>query len=149
VIKQFLPILLTAIVLSGCAAGNHNYSEFKSHRQDGDGARILNGNNNEGFYERNLKDEDYTTNLNPNFLDLTEDRPDIGDDQEKIVQVIQQYTEFQPGSVIVNGRDAYVTVHSTKHFEGKERSKVKKDLHRRLIKAMPRYDIHLRIHDGD
>lgn len=147
-IKRFLPFLLIAIVLAGCTAGNHNYSDFKAQRQDGDGARILN-DKEDGFYDRNLRDEEYTTNLNPNFLDLTEDRLDIGDDQEKIVQVIQQYTEFTPGSVIVNGRDAYVTVHSTKHFEVKDRKKVKKDLHRRLIKAMPRYDIHLRIHDGD
>lgn len=147
-IKQFLPFLLTALVLTGCAAGNHNYSEFKSQRHNGDGAQILN-DKEDGFYNRNLRDEDYTTNLNPNFLDLTEDRLDIGDDQEKIVQVIQQYTEFTPGSVIVNGRDAFVTVHTTKHYKGKERKEVKKDLHRRLIKAMPRYDIHLRIHDGD
>ncbi|QOR66529.1 hypothetical protein IM538_22685 [Cytobacillus suaedae] len=147
-IKQFLPFLLTAIILAGCTAGNHNYSEFKSHRQHDNNARILNENEG-GFYQRDLEDQDYTTNLNPNFIDLTEDRPDIGDDQEKIVQVIQQYTEFTPGAVIVNGRDAYVTVHTTKHYKGKERKEVKKDLNRRLMKAMPRYDIHLRIHDGD
>ena len=142
--------MVAMLFLSACN-GSPN-SELQAQSEDRNGAKLMDYDKNNGFYERNLRDDDnrdYSINTNPNFIDLTEDRPDIGDDQEKIVQVIQRYTEFQPGSVFVNGRDAWVTVHTTEKFSDKEKKVVRKDLHRTLIKAMPRYDIHLKIHDGD
>lgn len=149
-IKRFLPVVVAVLFLSACNGGPNN--ELQAQSEDRNSAKLMDYDENNGFYERNLRDDDkrdYSINTNPNFIDLTEDRPDIGDDQEKIVQVIQRYTEFQPGSVFVNGRDAWVTVHTTEKFSDKEKKVVRKDLHRTLIKAMPRYDIHLKIHDGD
>lgn len=142
--------MVAVLFLSACNGGPNN--ELQAQSEDRNSAKLMDYDENNGFYERNLRDDDkrdYSINTNPNFIDLTEDRPDIGDDQEKIVQVIQRYTEFQPGSVFVNGRDAWVTVHTTEKFSDKEKKVVRKDLHRTLIKAMPRYDIHLKIHDGD
>ncbi|MBD8071356.1 hypothetical protein [Bacillus sp. PS06] len=121
--RMILSLLTLSLVLSGC-----------------------NGNANDQY---RVQDEDYYTNQNPNFIDLTENRPDIGDDQDKFVETIEEFTDYRPGSVFVSGANAYVTVHTTESLSEEEKQKEEKKLHKTLRKAMPRYHIRVTIHDND
>ncbi|MFD1735158.1 hypothetical protein ACFSCX_01145 [Bacillus salitolerans] len=119
--------------------------------EDKSGADLMTtgGDEKNGFYERDLDDTRYNTNQNPNFIDLTESRPNLGTDQDKIRDVINTFPEVTPGSVYVVGTDAWVTVHSTKKFSEEDRDQLRHKLLKDITKAMPRYHIHIRIHDGD
>jgi hypothetical protein len=146
--RKLIISLLLFMFLAGCNWNPNN--EYHAQREDLDGSNLMtSGTRKHGFYERDLQDEDYNTNQNPNFIDLTENRPDIGDDQEKFVETIEEFTEFKPGSVFINGANAYVTVHTTKSFSSKEKKQEEKKLHETLRKAMPRYHIRVKIHDND
>jgi hypothetical protein len=144
-LKSLLPLMISLLILAACS-WNPN-GEYHAQREDIDGTKLMTYDRDKGFYDRNLKDEQFTydTNQNPNFVDLAENRPDIGDDQDKFREVVDKYTEFEPGSVIINGNDAWVTVWSKRNLSEKEKVKLTKDLRYHLMKAMPRYDIHINI----
>ncbi len=143
--KQAFFIIMLMLILAGCNWNPNN--EYHAQREDVDGTNLITGGTrNHGFYQINRRDEDYNTNQNPNFIDLTENRPTIGDDKDKIVEIVDDLTEYEPGSVFINGSDAMVTVHTNKSLSGKERKKAEKELHRTLSKAMgARYHIHVNI----
>ncbi|MCA1032120.1 hypothetical protein LCL95_13875 [Bacillus timonensis] len=137
---------ITAILLLLLSACSWNPNdEYHAQEEDKNGTKLMTNKDDKDFYKHNLDDQDYTTNQNPNFIDLTEDRLDIGDDQAKIVDVIETYTNYEPGAVIVNGQEVWVTVHTDKDFSKEEEKAARKALHKRLIKAMPRYEIHVKI----
>jgi hypothetical protein len=120
--------------------------------EDQNGAQLMKYNDNkDGFYERDLEeDEEFLTNQNPhNYINLTESRPNIGTDQDKIREVIDKYDNITPGAVMINGQHAWVTVHSTDAYNEKDRDKLRHKLLKDITKAVPRYNIHVRVHDGD
>ncbi|MFC4321884.1 lipoprotein [Litchfieldia salsa] len=147
--KRMVFLALSLLLfLTGCN-WNPNH-EYHAQREDIDGTNLMeSGTRKNSFYEEDLQDEDYNTNQNPNFIDLTEDRPDIGDDQDKFREVIELKSEFKPGAVFINGANAYVTVHTDKSYSNKDRKKEEKKLYETLQKAMPRYHIRVTIHDND
>ncbi|MBM6616767.1 hypothetical protein [Bacillus suaedaesalsae] len=120
--------------------------------EDANGKNLMKtGTNKDGFYERDLGEgEQFIPNQSStNYIDVTESRPNIGTDQDKIREVIDMHKNVTPGSVFINGQDAYVTVHSTKSFNEKDRDKLRHKLLKDITKAVPRYHIHVRVHDGD
>jgi len=64
-------------------------------------------------------------------------------DVNKIVQVIETYTDYEPGSIWINGNDVWVTVHAKKERTEEQTKKDREKIYKRLTRAMPRYDIHL------
>lgn len=120
--------------------------------EDANGARLMKyDDNKDGFYQRDLEaDEEFIPNQSPNnYINVTESRPNIGTDQDKIREVIQMHKDVTPGSVFINGQDAYVTVHATKSYNEKNRDKIRHKLLKDITKAVPRYHVHVRVHDGD
>jgi hypothetical protein len=139
--KRRLLLFLGILLITGC-------SQVET-TEDASGADLMSADEKDGFYERNLSDERYNTNQNPNFIDLTESRPHQGTDQDKMRDVIDTYPNVTPGSVYIVGSDAWITVHSKKKYSKKERDTIRHKLLKDITKAMPRYHIHLRVHDGD
>lgn len=120
--------------------------------EDANGARLMKYDDNKsGFYQRDLEaDEEFIPNQSPNnYINVTESRPNIGTDKDKIREVIQMHKDVTPGSVFINGQDAYVTVHATKSFNEENRDKIRHKLLKDITKAVPRYHVHVRVHDGD
>ncbi|WP_246944489.1 hypothetical protein [Bacillus pinisoli] len=132
------------LLLAGC-------SNVKT-TQDQNGANLMSYDGGiDGFYERDLDDDGAFPNnqSSTNYIELTEDRPTIGTDQDKIREVVDTFDGVTPGSVFINGNKAYVTVHSTDSYSEKERDKLRHKLLHDITKAVPRYQILVRVHDGD
>jgi len=132
-----------SLVISGC-------SKVET-AEDQNGLNLMKTGVNQDDEDRD-RGEQYFNQGNPsadNYIDATETRPNFGDDQEKIRDVVRTFEDVTPGSVIINGRNAYVTVHSNDNFNEEKRDKLRHKLLHSITKAVPRYHIHVRVHDGD
>jgi uncharacterized protein YceK len=136
--------LITTLTVAGC-------SNVKT-TEDQNGAQLMKYNENkDGSYDRDLgAGEEFIPNQNPhNYIDVTESRPNIGTDQDKIREVVDTYDNVTPGSVMINGDEAWVTVHSKKSYSEEDRDKLRHKLLKDITRAVPRYNVHVRVHDGD
>jgi hypothetical protein len=125
------------LIFSGC--NNVQTAEGEN------GLRQMNNNERD-----NTEEWFFTTNQSStSYIDATESRPHIGTDQDKIRDVVDTFDNVTPGSVFINGHDAYVTVHATQSYTVKQRDQLRHKLLTDITKAMPRYHIHVRVHDGD
>ncbi|MFZ3589083.1 YhcN/YlaJ family sporulation lipoprotein [Bacillus sp. DJP31] len=130
-----------SLVLQGC--GNVQTVE------DQNGVQLMKYNEKkDGFYERDLGDEEFLTNQSAtNYIDVTESRPNIGTDQDKIREVVDTFDDVTPGSVFINGNDAYVTVHTTNEaYTENERDHLRHKLLKSITGAVPRYHINVKVH---
>jgi hypothetical protein len=136
-----LLLVVCSFFISGCGAQQRFGSE-----EDLNGRKLIGvTDEKDGFYERTLRTEDYNTNQNPNFLDLTEDRPDYGDDENKFREVITMNSELEPGPVYITGDTARVTAYAPSGISKKEKKRIKEDLARHYLEVMPRYHVKLAI----
>lgn len=97
--------------------------------------------------------EDDITDQNPNFLNLNRsgDQREFdgtnnnGTDIEKARQIIGETDEFVADSVWVNGDRMWVSVYKRGMLADRERIDAESRLHRKLVKALPRYNIEVRV----
>ena len=137
-----LLLVVCSFFISGCSQ-----EQRFGAREDFDGERLIGVKNDEqeGFYKRDLDTEDYNTNQNPNFLDLSEDRLDYGDDQNKFVEVIELNSDLEPGPVYITGDTARVTAYAPSGISKKEKKRVHKELKEKFLEVTPRYHVKLTI----
>jgi hypothetical protein len=120
--------------------------------EDQNGLQLMTNNGGkDGFYERDLRDEGVfpPNQSSTHYIDVNETRPHLGTDQEKIRAVVDKFDDVTPGSVFLNGDNAYVTVHSNKSFSKEEKEELRHKLLHDMTRAVPRFHIHVRVHDGD
>lgn len=96
--------------------------------------------------------EDDITNQNPNFLDLKRTGSGgeagagtHGNDINKAKQVINGTKEFVTDSVVINGDRMWVSVYKKGMLSDQGRIDAEARLHRKLIQALPRYHIEVRV----
>lgn len=97
--------------------------------------------------------EDDITNQNPNFLDLKRTGSgseagggkNTGNDVYKAKQVIGETDEFVTDSVWINGDRMWVSVYKKGMLSEKDRRGAEARLHKKLIQALPRYHIEVRV----
>ncbi|MGD6831970.1 hypothetical protein ACQCT5_07395 [Sutcliffiella halmapala] len=136
-----LSIVVCSFFIAGCGADK----DLTGQREVENGTRLIGINADGGAYEEHQDSNDFNTNQNPNFLDLTEDRPDYGDDQEKFAEVITLNSNLEPGPVFVTGDNARVTAYSNGSLSDEEKDKLHSKLKRKFIDVVPRYRVHLTI----
>lgn len=93
------------------------------------------------------------TNQNPNFLDLHGTRNgdesggagNTGVDVAMVKRVIADTKEFRTESVQINGDRMWVTVFKNGKFSERDRRDAEARLHRKLIQALPRYNINVSV----
>ena len=130
-------------VLTGCVQENRI-----NQAEDMNGQRLITGEGGR-FYERNLESERYNTNQNPNFIDLTENRPDYGDDQAKVQEIIEVHSDLDPGPVYITGNTIRTTAYPNKKLSKEEKQKVERQLKRDFARAIPRYHVVLTIENRE
>lgn len=142
--KRLLPLLF-GILLSACTM-NPTDSQYHAQSEDKNGTKLLT-NRTPKDYDRlyNHFDDPEKTNQNPNFISLADSSGNDRADIRKAVQVIEKYTNYQPDSIWMNGNDMWVTVHAPQHVSKHQREKDRIRLYKLLTKAIPTYDIHVRI----
>lgn len=83
---------------------------------------------------------------NPNLVNTGSDR-NYAREIEKAKQVILDTKEFTPDAVMINGRDMWVTATTDKKLSSKEKTDAQASLHKLLIKALPTYDIEVKVNE--
>ncbi len=158
----FIMLLLTAF---GCQNGNQDAEDTAYDlRRDNSPPNYMSnrGDNRENtpdFMADRDKDKQHfvendITNQNPNFLDLdkTESGGEAGagnqgNDTEKAKDVIAGTKEFTTDSVWINGNRMWVTVYKKGMLSDDEKNAAEARLHRQLVKALPRYNIEVRVNE--
>ena len=137
-----LLLVICSFFISGCSGEQRFGSD-----EDFDGEQLIGVKNDEqnGFYKRDLDTEDYNTNQNPNFLDLSENRPDYGDDENKFAEVIELNSDLKPGPVYITGDTARVTAYAPSSISKEEKKRVQKELKEKFLEVTPRYHVKLTI----
>jgi len=142
--KSLLPLVIF-FFLAACTM-NPTGSQYHQQSEDRDGTNLATGEEKRKDPDISLYnrfDDPEKTNQNPNFISLREGSANHRADVNKIVQVIETYTDYEPGSIWINGNDVWVTVHAKKERTEEQTKKDREKIYKRLTRAMPRYDIHL------
>lgn len=142
---MFLPIILI-LVLCGCQ-GNRNTAY--DLRNDNSTPNYMSNRSQNHLVEEDITDQ------NPNFLDLrgtgsgseTGGGQNMGLDTDKAKQVIGQTKEFTTDSVWINGDRMWVTVFKKGMLTDTEKIDAEARLHRKLVQALPRYNIEVRVQE--
>lgn len=131
--KIAISSLILISLLTGCATNRLN-----------DDA-ITNNNNNNNL--RRIASN--PTDQNPNMVDLEQGDPAItvGSDVDKAKYVVSRYKRYEDPTVWVNGNNMWVTAHTRAKLTANERMKEEARLHKKLIQALPRYDINVKIEE--
>lgn len=127
---------------------NPNHASYHEQSEDKNGTKLMTDDKAKSDYDRYLYnnfDDPEKTRQNPNFINTTDNSGNDRADVRKAVQVIETYTDYKPGSVWMNGNDMYVTVHVPSSMSEEKRQKEQKRIHQLLTKAIPTYDIHVRL----
>ncbi|WP_462410220.1 hypothetical protein [Neobacillus sp. Marseille-QA0830] len=157
-------ILLLLFAAAGCqgdkTADNTAYDLRKTNetskpdtmnREDNAGVRDF--TNDRGKNDRHSVEDDIT-NQNPNFLDLNRTGSgseaggtNEGNDINQAKRVIADTKEFVPDSIWTNGDRMWVTVYKKGMLTNREKDDAEARLHRKLVQALPRYNIEVKVQE--
>ncbi|MGF2618250.1 hypothetical protein FZC84_19850 [Rossellomorea vietnamensis] len=141
--RKVLSLAALTILLTACGAQNDN---LYVQDEDQGGRRFVNNDLNDVDTNQNV-DQPMETNQNPNFIDLAETQPNKGTDVNKARDVIEEYTDFEPGQVWLNGQQMWVTAYTHDEMAQDKRNKEEAELGKRLTRAFPRYKVNVQIHE--
>lgn len=141
-----LLLLFFAVFLAACTM-NPTDSQYHAQSEDRNGKNLMTANEARPNYDRiyNHFDSPEKTNQNPNFISLTDGSANDHAIVRKAVQVVEQYTNYRAQSVWMNGNDMWVTVHVPRDMSNEQKRKDRTRLYELLAKAIPTYDIHVRM----
>lgn len=136
--KKVLILSILSFCMAGCQfqAGER----YGPQQEDVNGLRLMK-DGHATYDDQELDDEQFVPNQNPNFIDLTETRPDRSDDQHKLEEAIRNDKELSLGRVWINANRIDVTVYTTEDLSKKEIKQKEKEIHEKMITALPRYRI--------
>ena len=154
--KFVIPSVLAMglLVAGGCQSKSANESAYDL-RTDRSKPNIMSNNDLTGP-DRNRVFGNDMDNQNPNFLSLRGTRngtassgaTNLGVDSNKARQVIDDTKQFGTDSVVINGDRMRVTVFTKGNLTAREKRAATVQLHRKLVKALPRYTIDVSVRDN-
>lgn len=151
--KWLLFSFLTLLFVSGCEGTNDTNNTANYDLRKDESAPQYMSNRSQGRDQSHLVEQDIT-NQNPNFLDLNrtgngteQGGNNTGIDIDKARQVVAKTKEFRPGAVWINGDRMWVTVYKKGMLTDQERDDAEAHMHKKLITALPRYEIEVRVRE--
>jgi|GEM_PF-688445 hypothetical protein len=145
--KLVLVLSFTVFFILITACGVNQESEFGRH-EDQNGTRFID-NRKDDRNDRQDRSVRNTTNENPNFPNLTNSpgttSTTTGVYEDKAREVVKEYSNFEPDEVWINGEQMWVTAHTQNEMSMAETDKEEAMLKERLEKAIPKYDINVKI----
>ncbi|MCA1065475.1 hypothetical protein QTG56_06545 [Rossellomorea sp. AcN35-11] len=145
--KIIIALSFTVFFILITACGVNQESEYGIH-EDKNGTRFID-NRKQVMDERQDRSVRNITNDNPNFPNLTNNpgttSTTTGVYEDKAREVVREYTSFEPDEVWINGQQMWVTAHTREEMNMAETDKEEAMLKERLEKAIPRYDINVKI----
>jgi hypothetical protein len=129
---------LFVFLMSACTGYN---STNDARIEDENGRKLLTTHKDEKEVEEELISHEEFTNQNPNFLNTTSVRKS---DYEKMREVIEAETPYRLGDLKVNGRDAWVTIHTGRNMNESEKKRVQEIAAKELFEGLPRFHFHVK-----
>lgn len=142
--KKLSIFLLMLAFLAGCA--NNKATESEYDHESRDGVSFIN-NNLDRTEDNDTMDRTMSGDQNPNFINFDGKRLDNQDDIDQARKVISAHEGFRPGAVWVNGEDMWVTAYRRGNMTHQEKIDSQAQLHKMLIKALPRYHIEVKVQE--
>ncbi|CRK82620.1 hypothetical protein [Neobacillus massiliamazoniensis] len=147
-----LLLLIMAILVCGCQGIKNNETAY-DFRKDKNAPNYM-SNELTGPDKGRVMGND-VTNQNPNFLKLRGTRNgnasggsgNLGVDADKAKQVIADTKEFRTDSVWINGDRMWVNVYKMDQLTIQEKLDAQARLHRKLVEALPRYNIEVSVQE--
>jgi hypothetical protein len=136
-----LVVWLGVLFMGACSGYN---STNDARVEDENGKRLLTSYQDQDKLEQELINYEEFTDQNPNFLNTTPVRPEVSTDYEKMNEVIEVKTPYRLGDLKVNGRDAWVTIHTGEDMDRQEKEKVEKVVAGQLFEGLPRFHFHVK-----
>ncbi|WP_018661220.1 hypothetical protein [Heyndrickxia acidiproducens] len=127
--KWFVLIIAAGIIAGGCGKENQNDGAASSER------RIQ--TEQLGTHEA----EESPQSLNNQQAGEASVTADI----KKAKAIIWEMKGYTPRSVMVNGEDMWIDIHTTYRLNHRERMEKESIIWRRLLKALPQYDMYVKI----
>ncbi|KAB2333176.1 hypothetical protein F7731_16745 [Cytobacillus depressus] len=140
--KLFVFILILGLT-AGCANFNRGVENFTGTNGNDTGLRNISTD------ERDYNTRDWTMDSqNPNFLNL-DGRNKVNNqaDIDHARQVIDATGEYRSGPVWINGDDMWVTAYKKEMMTDRQRATASSKLRKKLIEALPRYHIEVKIQE--
>ncbi|MBW3110384.1 hypothetical protein KYJ26_00810 [Bacillus sp. MCCB 382] len=145
--KLLLALSFTVFFLLITACGVNQESEYGMHNDKG-GTRFIDNRKAEMDKRQDESVRD-VTDQNPNFPNLTNSQgttsTTMGVYEDKAREVVRENTKFQPDEVWINGNQMWVTAHTKEEMNMAETDKEEAMLKDKLQRAIPRYDINVKI----
>ncbi|MCL6586452.1 MAG: hypothetical protein K6T72_08070 [Anoxybacillus sp.] len=138
--------LVFPLFLAACTL-NPTDSQYHAQNEDRNGRKLMTANEARPDVDRiyNHFDDPEKTNQNPNFISLTDGSANDRAVVQKAVQVVKQYKNYRAQSVWMNGSDMWVTVDAPPNRSSHQRQTDRTKLYELLTKAIPTYNIHVRL----
>ncbi|MEH7272113.1 hypothetical protein V7125_00505 [Neobacillus vireti] len=145
--KSLFFLLFSVLVLSACQAGNEQTAY--DLRNDTTNPSLM---SNPSGYHPNY-DVGPRSDQNPNFLNLrgtslndASNRNNMGTDIDIARDIVNRTGDFTAESIWINnaGDQMTVSVDRKGRLSGDERDRAINTLHKKLVQALPRYDINIR-----
>ncbi len=148
----FFPLIMLLMMALGGCQGNRSANNDTAYdlRNDRSTPNFM---SNRGKDQQHLVEDDIT-NQNPNFLDLKRTGSggeagagNHGNDIDKAKKVIADTNEFVTDSVWINGDRMWVSVYKKGMFSDRDKIGSEARLHKKLVQALPRYHIEVRVQE--
>jgi hypothetical protein len=153
-LKKWISLIsiLCLVIVSGCQSQNDRpANDIRSNTSKQNNMSIR--DTNRGKNKQHLVEDDIT-NQNPNFLDLNRTgsggeagATNHGNDINKAKQVIATTNEFTTDSIWINGDRMWVAVYKKGMLTTKKKDDAEARLHRKLVMALPRYNIEVNVQE--
>ncbi|BBW97889.1 hypothetical protein ACPVTF_18320 [Geobacillus icigianus] len=140
-------LLGCALLLSACSL-RPDHPSYRQQSEDKNGARLMTEERPNIDADRDLYnrfDDPEKTRQNPNFISLTEGSENQRADLRKAVQLIERHTDDRVDSIWFHGSNLYVTVDAPDTLSAKERQHEARRIDQLLTKAIPTYEIIVRV----
>lgn len=139
---------IVSLLLAGGCTDHFRLNTSSYDVSKGRGAHDEIPSRSAGFGRSHYVDRDMTMQ-NPNLGTGTgnERGSHIGIDVDKARQVVGRTKGYRPGSVYTEGSSMWVTVYKKGIKNEQARLKARAQMHKRLVRALPRYDIDVNVLD--
>lgn len=138
-------LLLAGLFLAGCNQQSQLSEGYFDKNHDKNGRAFVN-TGDAGVHDEYTMDSPMSEQ-NPNFINFDGNRVNNQSFVDKARQVISETQEFEPGSVWMNGHHMWVTAYKKGQLTNQEKVEAEARLHKILTKAIPRYDIEVRVQE--
>lgn len=143
--KKLVVFIMSLSILAGCTNFNRGVEKLYGPNEDQTGFRNVSTRDDDQEYQTRgwTMDEQ-----NPNFLN-TDGRRNVNNqaDIDQAREVIEGTGAYRSGPVWINGDDMWVTAYKKGMMTDSERVKASTDLQKKLVKALPRYHIEVKIQE--